>query len=72
VWIKGARRVACSRWRSIDTRPSPKEAAVRPKRPTGASPDAQPDYAERALAGLPEESVATVLHDNAARVYHLD
>ena len=29
-------------------------------------------YAERALAGLPEESIAKVMHDNAARVYHLE
>jgi len=30
------------------------------------------DYAERVLSGLPEASIAKVLHGNAARVYHLD
>jgi len=30
------------------------------------------DYAERVLANTPEETVAKVLHDNAARVYQLD
>ena len=46
--------------------------------PTSMSPgpastaDHPRDFAERTLAGLPEESIAKVLHHNAARVYHLD
>ncbi|MBW1883994.1 MAG: amidohydrolase [Deltaproteobacteria bacterium] len=30
------------------------------------------DYAERALAGVPEDTIRKVMRDNAARVYHLD
>jgi predicted TIM-barrel fold metal-dependent hydrolase len=41
--------------------PGPRSTAVHPR-----------DYAERVLAGLPEDSLRKVLHDNAARVYHLD
>lgn len=29
-------------------------------------------YADRALGGLPDDLIGKVLHDNAARVYHLD
>jgi predicted TIM-barrel fold metal-dependent hydrolase len=41
--------------------PGPKSVADHPR-----------DYAERALAGLPEDVVGKVVHDNAARLYGLD
>jgi predicted TIM-barrel fold metal-dependent hydrolase len=41
--------------------PGPRSVAEHPR-----------DYAERVLAGLPEASLRKVLHDNAARVYHLE
>jgi predicted TIM-barrel fold metal-dependent hydrolase len=46
--------------------------------PTSMSPGPQTPadrprvYADRALAGLPEEALAKVLHDTAARIYKLD
>ncbi len=46
--------------------------------PTSMSPGPQSiaehprDYAERVLSGLPEDTIAKVLHDNAARIYQLD
>jgi predicted TIM-barrel fold metal-dependent hydrolase len=40
--------------------------------PGPASPAEHPaDYVERAWAGLPEPTLRAILHDNAARVYHL-
>jgi len=41
--------------------PGPQSAADHPR-----------DYAERALAGLPEESIGKVVHHNAAKLYGLD
>jgi uncharacterized protein len=41
--------------------------------PGPASSAVRPDvYVESTLAGLPEATVRKVLHDNAARIYHLD
>ena len=41
--------------------PGPKSPAVKPK-----------DWVERVFGKLPEETQRKVLHDNAARIYHLD
>ena len=40
--------------------PGPASAAVPPR-----------EHLRHALAGLPDEAVRNVLHDNAARLYHL-
>ena len=40
--------------------PGPQSAALRPR-----------DYAEQALAGLPESTLQKVLHDNAAALYRI-
>ena len=41
--------------------PGPKSIAERPQ-----------EYANRVLGSLPEETLAKILHDNAAAIYHLD
>jgi predicted TIM-barrel fold metal-dependent hydrolase len=46
--------------------------------PTSMSPgpasvaDVPKDYIEQNLAGLPDDVLRKILHDNAARLYHLD
>ncbi len=41
--------------------PGPATTAVRPQ-----------EYIEPALGDLPEDTLRKILHDNAARLYHLD
>ncbi len=48
----------------------PHPTSMSPGPASSADPPAL--YAERVLGGMPEPIIRNVLHDNAARVYHLD